>query len=161
MTYRTFLGGHFTRVSEGRLFRRLRDREIVDGVRRGEAEVGFLGSDKFEEWEPDLSVDWVGKVPNCQLVLAARLGSIGMVETRLERAEPVSVATSNPRWLSKIAAANCWLLDIREVSGSAEAFGDLEDMVADLRVSGDTLRDNYLHVFRVLDDVKLGLIYES
>lgn len=161
MTCRTSRGGHFTRASEGRLFRRLRDPEIVDGIKRGEADVGFLGSDKFEEWEPDLSVDWVGEVENCQFVLAARLGNIAIVENRLERSEPVSVATSNPRWLSKLALINGWRLDMREVTGSAEAFGELEDMVADLRVSGDTLRDNYLHVFRTLADVELGVIYAA
>lgn len=161
MTCRISPGGHFTRRSEGRLFRRLRDPEIIDGVRRGEADIGFLGSDKFEEWEPEVSIEWVGNVQDCKFVLAARLGSIATVEKRLERVESVSVATSYPRWLGKLAAANCWRLDIREVSGSAEAFGDITDMVADLSVSGQSLIDNGLHKFYSLAGVQLGLIYRQ
>lgn len=106
-----------------------------------------------------MEVAWLGPVPDCEFVLAARLGTIAVVEQRLQRAEPLSVATSNPRWLGKFAVANGWQLDIREVTGSAEAFGDITDMVADLSVSGRSLIDNGLHRFWTLAAVELGLIY--
>lgn len=124
-------------------------------------DVGFVGSDKFEEWRPRLAVDWAGVVQDCDFVLAAQPEMVETVEARLEDADEVYVVTSNVAWLGKFAVANKWNLNTRYVSGSAEAYGEEADMVADLRVTGDSLRDNGLEEFRVLDSVKLGLIYRG
>ncbi len=161
-TYRTSRGGHFIQRSEGRTYRRLRDPEIVADVQRGIGDVGFLGSDKVAEWNPDsLAVDWVGDVEGCDFVLAAMAGSVPEVKGRLEEGGKVYAVTSNVNWLARFAVANGWTVDIRRVSGSAEAYGDEADMVADLRVSGDTLSDNGLEEFKVLDSVRLGMIYRA
>lgn len=155
-----FPGRQLTAKSEGRLFRRLRDPEIVDGVQRDEGDIGFLGLDKFKEWKPNgLSVEWVGDVPDCDFVLAAQTGSVSEIEARLAAGEAVSTVTSHATWLADIALEKNWNLSIREVSGATEAFGDLADMVADLRVSGESLRANGLREFHILDSVHLGLIY--
>lgn len=162
MTYRISRGGHFTRQSEGRTYRRLRDPEIVADVQRGAGDVGFLGSDKVAEWDPhSLAVDWVGEVEGCDFVLAASAGTGADVGDRLKRGDKVYAVTSNVKWLARFAVENGWTVDIRRVSGSAEAYGDEADMIADLRVSGDTLRDNGMEEFQVLDAVRLGLIYRS
>jgi ATP phosphoribosyltransferase len=162
LTYRISRGGHFTRKSEGRTYRRLRDPEIVADVQRGAGDVGFLGSDKVAEWNPDsLAVDWVGDVEGCDFVLAALRGRVPEVKGRLEGGGKVYAVTSNVNWLAKFAVANGWTVDIRRVSGSAEAYGEEADMVADLRVSGDTLSGNGLEEFKILDSVKLGMIYRG
>lgn len=161
MTCRISQGGHFTRTSEGRTYRRLRDPEIIEDVSRGIGDVGFLGSDKFEEWQPPLAVDWVGRVPDCDFVLAARPDTVAAVEDRLEAGESVYTVTSNVRWLANFALTYGWQLDTRYVSGSAEAYGEEADMIADLRVSGQSLKDNGLEEFRILDSVRLGLVYRS
>lgn len=159
--YRTSRGGHFTQTSEGRTYKRLRDPEIIADVQRGVGDIGFLGSDKFAERQPSLEVDWVGTVPDCDFVLATRSGNVPIVEAQLETGQPVSVVTSNVRWLAQFAVINAWELDKRYVSGSAEAYGEEADMIADLRVTGNSLRDNGLEEFRILDSVKLGLVYQE
>lgn len=161
MTCRISLGGHFTERSEGRTYRRLRDPEIITDIQRGVADIGFLGSDKFEEWQPRLGVDWVGEVPDCDFVLAALAGTVTEVEARLDAGRTVYAITSNIKWLAKFAVVNAWDLDVRQVSGSAEAYGEEADMIADLRVSGNSLRDNGMEEFRVLDSVRLGMVYRQ
>jgi ATP phosphoribosyltransferase len=157
--YRISRGGHFTEESEGRTYRRLRDPEILAGILSGRGDVGFLGSDKIAEWQPSsVRVDWVGEVPGCDFVLAALAGTVPDVQEKLRRGEPTYAVTSNVRWLGQSAVVNGWSLDIMGVSGSAEAFGEEADMIADLRVSGDTLRDNGLEEFEVLERVRLGMI---
>jgi ATP phosphoribosyltransferase len=154
-------GGRFTEQSEDQTYKRLRDPEIVDGIVRQAADVGFLGSDKWEEWQPDLEVDWLGPVKYCDFVLAARRATAPIVRKRLTNGELVTAITSNPRWLGRLAASNGWNLSINYVSGSVEAFGEEADLVADLRVTGASLRDNGLEEFQVLESVKLGLIYRA
>lgn len=162
MTYRIFLGGHFIQKSEGRVYRRLRDPEIVSEVQRGKGDVGFLGSDKVAEWNPSsLAIDWVGKVEGCDFVLAAKQGTSAEVERKLQAGRNVYAVTSNLNWLASFAQQNGWNLDVRRVSGSAEAYGEEADMIADLRVTGDTLRDNGLEEFKILDAVRLGIIYRA
>lgn len=149
---------HFIRTSEGRTYKRLRDPEIADDVQRGKADVGFLGSDKIWEWRPKVAVDWIGEVPNCDFVLASRLGTAQDVQVKLANGEMVTAVTSNPIWLGAIAVDKGWSLTIEKKTGSVEAYGNDADMIADLRVRGDSLRDNQLEEFAILERVKLGLI---
>ena len=138
----------------------MRDPEIVADVQRGAGDVGFLGSDKVAEWSPDsLACDFVGNVEGCDFVLAALAGTVPDVKDRLEKGRNIRTVTSNVNWLAKFTLLRGWNLDIWRVSGSAEAYGEEADMIADLRVSGNTLRDNGMEEFAVLDSVKLGMIY--
>lgn len=131
-------------------------------MQRGRGDVGFIGSDKVAEWNPDsVNLDWVTRIEGCDFVLAAERGTADVVEQRLASGENIYAITSKVNWLARFALQNGWNLDIRRVTGSAEAYGDEADMIADLRVSGDTLRDNGLEEFKVLDAVRLGMLYRA
>lgn len=166
---RTFLGGHFTRESEGRIYRRLRDPEIIRDVWRGDADVGFIGSDKIIEAgslrdreRGSVMIEWIGRVAGCDFVLAAQPDKISDIEDRMENGgRRLNIVTSYPTWLESLGVFDKCVTMTRVVSGSAEAYADDVDLIADLRVTGNTLRDNGLQEFRVLDSVKLGLIYRD
>ncbi|HEY5442580.1 MAG TPA: hypothetical protein VIJ68_03515 [Candidatus Saccharimonadales bacterium] len=158
----TFKPRALTAKSEGRYFRRLRDPEIVDGVQRGEGDVGYLGMDKFQTWKPrGLALEYVADVEGCDFILAALAENVDAVRARLDAREPVSVVTSHAAWLGDIALDRGWELNVRQVSGATEAFAEYVDMIADLRVTGNSLAANGLEEFMHLDSVHLGQLYRE
>ncbi len=130
------------------------------------ADIGFLGSDKIEECAPDLAVEWLGEVPNCDFVFATKIGKSALVRQRLEKGEVVDVATSYPGWLGRLATERGWQVDTEYFAGKVEGYMDQFSAIADLRVSGDSLASNEGRELEVLSAVKFGLVccqsyYES
>lgn len=127
---------------------------------RGEGDVGFLGSDKFKEWQPPLGVQWVGRIPGLDFVLAVEngQGEFWRDALTIDRSLKPIIPTSYPRWLGWCLMERGWQAEPRYVSGKVEAFKYVSGLVADLRLSGNTLRDNNLSELEVLGAVELGVV---
>ncbi len=132
------------------------------------ADIGFVGSDIYEEERfttkgIDITFRGVSK-PLGKFVLAAAAKSAPGIAYVVRRAETISVATKYPTTLARFAASKSLNLQcVCEPTGSVEAMVNLglSDTVFDIKVTGDTLRDNGMKVISEGDNVTAGLVYKN
>lgn len=151
--------GVFTRRSAGQTYRLQRDGDAVRTVYCNEEAVGFIGSDKVNEYQPPIGVNWLGEVPGCDLVIGAAEDKADAMAEQLQSGERLKLVTSLPQWTARLALARGWQFDIESVLGGEEGYIDIADCIATLRVSGDTLAGNDAQEVVALERIKFGLMY--
>lgn len=151
--------GVFTRRSEGQTYRLQRDGDAVRTVYCNEAAVGFIGSDKVKEFQPPVSMNWLGEVPGCDLIIGAAEDRADAISERLQNGERLRLTTSLPQFVARAALARGWQFAIDSVQGGEEGYADLTDCIATLRISGNTLASNNVRELDVLERIKFGLMY--
>lgn len=151
--------GVFTRRSAGQTYRLQRDGDAVRAVYCNEETIGFIGSDKINEYQPPIGMNWLGEVQGCDLVVAAAEDEASSVEYRLQKGERLKLVTSLPQWTARLALARGWQFDIESVLGGEEGYIDIADCIATLRISGDTLAGNDAREVVALERIKFGLMY--
>lgn len=151
--------GVFTRRSAGQTYRLQRDGDAVRTVYCNEDAVGFIGSDKVNEYQPPIGVNWLGEVPGCDLVIGAAEDKADAMSEQLQSGARLRVTTSLPQFVARLALARGWQFAIDSVQGGEEGFADIADCIAVLRISGNTLANNNVRELGVLERIKFGLMY--
>lgn len=150
-----FPGKKAKQVSEGQTYKLVRDPEIISDVEEGEPGevIGFLGEDKREELAPWLSMSWLGKIAGRgDFVLAAAQSKIAETQAKLASGETISVATTYKNWVPRIGAALGVYIEPYYKSGSVEAYAEDYDAIADLRLTGQSLRENQIGELMILKE---------
>jgi ATP phosphoribosyltransferase len=151
-------GGAFTRTAEGRTYVIASNSDIAPDISAGFADFALLGSDKYNEINPDgLNFESVGKLP-CRFVLALPEGQ------RLEGAAPLRAATSYPNALARFAVQSGLNIEVGPVRhGAVEgAIGQgIADAVFDICETGSTLAANNLYIAAEGDPLELGGLWRA
>lgn len=150
----------------GRIFLKVKGRDIPRLIAAGYGDMGLTGSDSCEDYAAsDNSVAYQPfGPPMCRFVLLAPAGKAASVRKRLKDGKiPLRVATSFPKLLSQCAQdLNIMPTEIT-ICGSVEIMPRLLDvpLVADLVSSGATAKANGLVEIQTLLNVHPALIVKS
>ena len=111
-------------------------------VEHGIADGGIVGRDVLLEARADLLMPLDLKLARCRMVVAARNGAV------LANAGMMRVATKYPRIAASYFGERGLPVEIIQLSGSVELAPvlGLADCIVDLVATGQTLRENGLHV---------------
>lgn len=131
----------------------------------GEADIAFLGDDKLGEWQADGRISdasVIDSVPQeCRFVLAGPRSAVRTIPTQLGMGDLLTVATGYPGLLEAFARERGLNLAVTYTpEGGCEGFAasGKTDLVFDIALSGDTLRDNDLLVYREGDRLNLEVL---
>lgn len=121
-------------------------------VEYGAADVGIVGRDVLEEYEPNVVEMLDLGTGGCRMVLAAPGGRADGVREAISRAEVVRVATKYPNTARRYFEGIGRQPEIIALHGSIELapLVGLSDCIVDLTATGTTLRENDL---TILDEI--------
>lgn len=149
----TFKDEKLTAMSQGKMFYRVKGKDIPELVVKGCADVGLTGTDSIVEsgLQPFVVTEQLGPAM-CRFALLAKTSMKAwakeVIPDKLLGDLPLAVVTSYPRFLSEVVASqNIRMAPSRlKVSGSIEAMLSLTGLwlAADMVASGETARQNDL-----------------
>ncbi|MCA9324021.1 hypothetical protein KC992_02870 [Candidatus Saccharibacteria bacterium] len=157
-----YLRGVFIARSGDILVHFARDERGLDLVSSGQRQLGFIGSDRLDEWILDGSFEEpevIDCVPiKCRLVLAGLAGVPN--RQRLFDGEELVTTTSYPYTTRKVSRVNAWNLVPEFVEGGCEGevASGLSDLVYDITDTGNTIRDNGLEIIDQSDRLSLVVV---
>ncbi len=158
--FRRLPGGVFTDQAGRKSYYESRGADIPREVLTGDADVGFCGSDVFNEGLLGGEYRPLGFTAladaGCELVLATKEDQ--------DPAEPLQIATSYP--LSALYYGNKLGLDIAQVNSfggriEGKVRSGKYNAVVDITETGETLRANGLSIVKSLGEVSMGIVFRK
>lgn len=168
ITVPAFKNRHLEVKAGGRIFLKVKGRDIPRFIAAGYGDMGLTGSDSCEDYavsDDSIAYEAFG-ARMCRFVLMAPVAKAAVVRRQLKVGKrPLSVATSFPVLLSKSAAKQKLSLRVEgmPICGSVEIMPRLlgVPLVADLVSSGKTAKANGLVEIKTLIDVYPAVVVRS